>query len=78
MESASAGAAIRPQGRQPDPPRLLRPTDVARRLKVHRNTVYRLIETGELPALQLGGRGYTVRVDEQELERWLYGQGEAE
>jgi len=71
MESRRADAAIRPQGR------LLRPTDVARRLDVHRNTVYRLIESGQLPALQLGGRGYTVRVDENELEQWLYEQGGA-
>jgi excisionase family DNA binding protein len=55
---------------------LLRPTDVARRLGVHRNTVYRLIESGELPAFQLGGRGYTLRVDELEFERWFYDQGD--
>jgi excisionase family DNA binding protein len=44
---------------------------------VHRNTVYRLIETGQLPALQLGTRGYNVRVDENELDAWLYDQGDA-
>jgi excisionase family DNA binding protein len=71
MESGRADAAIRPRDRG----RLLRPTEVARRLGVHRNTVYRLIESGQLPALQLGGRGYTVRVDETELEQWLYEQG---
>jgi excisionase family DNA binding protein len=73
MEIAKAAAAERPTGAHPRG-RLLRPTDVARRLGVHRNTVYRLIESGELPAFSLGGRGFTVRVDEAEFERWFYGE----
>ena len=54
---------------------MLRPTDVARRLSVHRNTVYRWIESGHLPAFQLGGAKYAIRVDERELDRWLHEQG---
>jgi len=38
------------------------PTDVARRLNVHRNTVYRWIESGHLPAFQLGGGAQRIRV----------------
>jgi excisionase family DNA binding protein len=56
---------------------LLGVPEVAARLGVHRNKVYRLIETGELPAFQLGGRGHTVRVDERELDAWLYDRGDA-
>jgi excisionase family DNA binding protein len=52
---------------------LLGVPEVAARLGVHRNKAYRLIETGELPAFQLGGRRHTVRIDELEFERWLYG-----
>lgn len=29
--------------------------------------------TAALPTLQLGGRGSALRVDEAELDRWLYG-----
>jgi excisionase family DNA binding protein len=56
---------------------MLRPTDVARRLNVHRNTVYRWIESGHLPAFQLGGAKYAVRVDERELDAFIYGEDEA-
>ena len=38
---------------------------------------YNLIPTGQLPAQQLGGRGYSVRVDELELERFIYERGES-
>jgi hypothetical protein len=31
--------------------------------------------TAALPTLQLGGRGSALRVDEAELDRWLYGRG---
>ena len=50
--------------------------EVAERLGVHRNKVYRLIETGELHAYQLGGRRHTLRVDEHELDNWIYGEGD--
>jgi excisionase family DNA binding protein len=42
----------------------------AERLAVSEKTVRRLIATGNLPALRVGGQ---IRVDADELERWLYG-----
>jgi excisionase family DNA binding protein len=51
--------------------------EVAQRLDVDPSTVYRLVQRGLLPAMQIGGRGHTVRIDEGELEAWLYDEGEA-
>ena len=51
--------------------RLLTVGDVAARLNCSETTVRRLIERG-LPALRLGHRGTSIRVDPHELERWLY------
>lgn len=34
-------------------------------------TVRRLIARGDLPAIQPGGAGGRIRVDQDELERWL-------
>ena len=60
-------------------PRLLTLRETAERLGVSVDTVRRRIAEGALPAIQLGGRGTSVRVDPAELERWLYGEpGEAE
>lgn len=42
--------------------------EVARRLRVSNMTVYRLVKSGELPAVRVG-RGY--RIPEQELLRYL-------
>ena len=53
-------------------PRLLSIAEVAERLGVSRRTVERKIRGGELPALQLGGPRTPLRVDERELEEWLY------
>jgi excisionase family DNA binding protein len=75
MDNARAHAAIHARVFGPERGRLLRPTEVARRLGVHRNTVYRWIEGGHLPAFQLGGAKYAIRVDECELDRWLHEQG---
>ena len=47
----------------------------AERLDCNPALVYRLIESRALPALQLGGRGCSIRIDERELEAWLYEQG---
>ena len=55
-------------------PRLLTVDEVAERLGVHRITVYRRIARGDIPAVRLGGHGAPLRVDADELERWLYGQ----
>lgn len=52
--------------------RLLTVAAVARRLNVSERTVWRLIASGELPALRLGGPGKATRVDPDELARWLY------
>lgn len=52
---------------------LLTPAEVARRLGVSRNTIYKRIHLGEIPAVRLasGGRGL-LRIPEAELARWLY------
>jgi excisionase family DNA binding protein len=71
VQPAATDAANRAQGR------LLRVADVAERLGVDPSTVYRLVQRGELPALQIGGRGHTVRIDENELQAWLYDEGDA-
>jgi excisionase family DNA binding protein len=52
--------------------RLLTIDEVAERLGLSRHTVERKIAAGEIPALQLGGRHSPIRVDERELEAWLY------
>ena len=44
---------------------------VAARLAVSKQTVYRLVATNDLPAIRLGGAGRSLRVDEADLERWL-------
>jgi excisionase family DNA binding protein len=52
-------------------PKLLRISEAAERLNVSRASVYRWIEDGRLPAVQLGGRGSPLRVPAAELEEWL-------
>jgi excisionase family DNA binding protein len=52
------------------PPRLLSTADVAKLLGLHRNTVYRKISDGSLPAVRLGEDG-PLRVVAAELEDWL-------
>jgi excisionase family DNA binding protein len=56
--------------------RLLTVPEVAERLRVSRPTVYRRIAEGELPALRIVAGFGPLRVDEAELERWLYGLSE--
>lgn len=56
---------------QPDPAtigHLLTVAEVARRLRVSSMTVYRLIKSGQLPALRVG-RGYRIR--EHDVRRYL-------
>lgn len=36
-------------------------TEIATRLGVHRNTVYRLFDTGQLPAIRVGARRKVAR-----------------
>lgn len=51
---------------------LLTVREAAARLRVSEKTVRRLVAAAELPALKVGGQ---IRVDEGELEAWLYGPG---
>src|SRR6266511_1176838 len=55
-----------------DTRRLLTVREVADRLQLHEMTVRRMIAEGRIPAVQLGGRGTSIRVPEAELERWLF------
>jgi excisionase family DNA binding protein len=48
---------------------LLTVWQTAERLTVSEKTVRRLISSGNLPALRVGAQ---LRVDADELERWLY------
>ena len=50
--------------------RLLTVAEVAATMRVSNMTVYRLIKSGELPAIRLGK---TYRVLESEVERYLSG-----
>jgi excisionase family DNA binding protein len=53
--------------------RLLAVPEVAVRTGLGISTVRRKIAQGEIPAVRLGSKaGSSVRVDERELERWLY------
>jgi len=48
----------------------LKVSEIAERLRVHPNTVRRLIESGELPAVFIGSQ---ARVLADDLERYLVG-----
>ncbi len=54
--------------------RLLTVREAATRCRVSAPTMYRLIQRGVVPAVRVGS-GHTgpIRVREDELERWLYG-----
>jgi excisionase family DNA binding protein len=57
---------------------LLSVAQVARRLNVSKPTLYRRIWEGQIPAVRVGDQVGPLRVREDELERWLYGDpGEA-
>jgi excisionase family DNA binding protein len=49
---------------------LLSPAEVAQILGLHRASVYRRINSGELPAIRLGEDG-PLRVRSDQLEDWL-------
>lgn len=51
--------------------RMLRISEVARRLDCSTSTVRRLIAAGELPATQFAGPNSSIRIDEAALEAWL-------
>jgi putative molybdopterin biosynthesis protein len=52
----------------PDGTVLLTPADVAQLTKVSRETVYREIDRGELPAIHVGRQ---LRIDPTDLSRYL-------
>ncbi len=52
--------------------RLLTVSQAAERLSVSEKSVRRMIVRGELPAVQLGAPGSSVRIDVDELEAWLF------
>jgi excisionase family DNA binding protein len=54
-------------------PQLLTVREVADRLKLSEKSVRRRIASGELPAVRLGGRGTQLRVDEREIDEYVYG-----
>jgi excisionase family DNA binding protein len=47
--------------------KLLTIDQVAEYLNVHRDTVYNLVRSGRLPAMQLGGRKASWRITEEDL-----------
>ena len=51
---------------------LLTVKETASRLGYHPMTVRKKIAEGEIPAVQLGGKGSAIRVDQRELESWIY------
>jgi excisionase family DNA binding protein len=51
-------------------PNLLTIRETARVLRVSRSTVYRLAEEKGLPTIHIGG---SVRVDSDQLAKWIYG-----
>ena len=51
--------------------KLLSLEQVAEHLGVHRDTVYKLVRSGRLPALQLGGRKAGWRVAEEDLQAFI-------
>jgi excisionase family DNA binding protein len=52
---------------------LLTVKEVASRLALHPQTVRTKIRRGELPAVQLGRKGTSIRVASDELDAFLYG-----
>ena len=52
------------------PPRFLQLADVAEMLSISARQAYALVHSGELPAIQVGGRGQW-RVEATELENYI-------
>jgi excisionase family DNA binding protein len=52
------------------PPRFLQLADVAEMLSISARQAYALVRSGELPAIQVGGRGQW-RVEVTELENYI-------
>jgi excisionase family DNA binding protein len=52
------------------PPRFLQLADVAEELNISPRQAYALVNSGELPAIRVGGRGQW-RVEQKELEAYI-------
>ncbi len=60
------------------PPRLLTIAEVAERLRVSRQTVWRRVRDGSIPAVRLGDVPHSpLRIDERALMAWVYGLPDA-
>lgn len=55
-------------------PQLLTIPEVAARLRVHRNHVYRYIAAGEFPTVNIGTGRSKTRVKADDLEAWIEGR----
>ncbi len=53
------------------PPRFLTLADVAEQLQINSPQAYALVRSGELKALQVGGRGGQWRIEEKMLEQYI-------
>ncbi len=56
------------------PQRMLTVDEVAERIGQSRWSVYRKVAAGQIPAVRLGEGRAALRIDERELNRWLYGE----
>ena len=54
-----------------DQRRLLTIREVMRRLDQSEAAVRRHIRAGRLPAVQLGGKGSAIRINDRDLDEWL-------
>ena len=57
-----------------DTERLLTPIEVQEALRISRRTFFRLIRSGELPAVRIGKQ---LRVSPAELKNWIYSRDDA-
>ena len=60
-----------PQDPHPSSIQLMKPGDVAERLRVSRSWVYTAAADGRLPAIRLGGPDGPLRFIETDVEEWL-------
>jgi excisionase family DNA binding protein len=72
MSSGEESAALpgAPRRRSAVPPRFLQLADVAEMLNISVRQAYTLVKSGDLPAIQVGGRGQW-RVEATELEAYI-------
>ncbi len=54
--------------------RLLTVNEAAKRCRVSKPHVYRLVASGEIPAVRVGAGAGPIRIDAGELEAWLYAE----